>query len=443
MEQALFQSRLAAAAMAVLAAAALAGPYPAAGQEGTGGPSEPAAPEHGEGLPGHLARALERSAALQAAFAAWRAEAEAAAASGALPAPQLSFGAFLEPVETRTGAQRSRAGLSQTFPWMGTRRLERRQARARAEVAWYHLESTRRSVVRQVESAWHELAYVERALEITREDLGLLEHYQETTQEAVRSGGPKADALEAQMEWAQRSEGASVLESRRASLLAQFRIWLDLAPGETIGAAGKAEPMSVERTGIHPGNNPELASWQSRIRASELGVDLARKAFWPSITLGVEYLETGSSRLPGDLPEARDPFMLRTSLSLPFWQRGTRRAGLRQARWRREEVEEAAREAGRLLEARLEDIDHRLDDALHRIGLSRDTHQPLAEDALRVRQEAYRNGQGGFQQLIEAQRHLLEIRLSRERTLADHAILAAERAMLAGEMVPEPPQPRQ
>ena len=392
-----------------------------------------------EGPNGHRIEALEHSAELRAAFADWRAAVEAAAASGSLPAPQLSYGAWLRPVETRTGAQRHRVGISQSLPWQGTRSLERQKALAMADAAWYRLESVRRRILHEVEISRHDLAYLQRALAITREDLRLVTYYGEVTQEAIRTGGPKDDALEAQMERTTLADRISSLESRRSVLSARFNMLLDRPLDTPVEVADPPEPGEPEAVPVHEGNSPQLAGWQSRIRAAELGVDLARKAFWPRVTLGVDYVDTRSSRLPGRTPEASDPVMLRTALSLPFWQRESRQASLRQAQYHHQGLYEAADEARRRLEAKLAGIDHRLHDARYRIDLSRSSHQPLAESALQIHDESYRAGQGDFLRLIESRRHLLEIRLDRERTLADHAILRADRNLLAGAALPAPP----
>ena len=63
--------------------------------------------------------ALSESPAAEAAFWRWRAALERVPQVTALPDPRVSWGYFVNPVETRVGAQRQRAGLSQTLPWFG------------------------------------------------------------------------------------------------------------------------------------------------------------------------------------------------------------------------------------------------------------------------------------------------------------------------------------
>ena len=88
----------------------------------------------------YLTSGLQRSAELRAAFESWRASTERVAQVSSLPDPRLSFGEFVEEVETRTGPQRRSFGLSQALPWPGELDTKAKLATERAEVAWIKVE---------------------------------------------------------------------------------------------------------------------------------------------------------------------------------------------------------------------------------------------------------------------------------------------------------------
>ena len=60
--------------------------------------------------------ALYHSPKVEAAYQRWVAAAERLPQVRSLPDPRVNFGFFLDEVETRTGAQQARVGVSQSFP---------------------------------------------------------------------------------------------------------------------------------------------------------------------------------------------------------------------------------------------------------------------------------------------------------------------------------------
>ena len=66
------------------------------------------------------AEAAVNSPAVRAAHEDWIAERARADASGKLPDPRLTYGRFLQPVETRIGPQEHQLALQQTVPWFGS-----------------------------------------------------------------------------------------------------------------------------------------------------------------------------------------------------------------------------------------------------------------------------------------------------------------------------------
>ncbi len=73
-----------------------------------------------ENLNGYLQEAAENNPGLVMKFNEYLAALELAPQVKALPDPQLAFGYFIQPVETRVGPQQFKFSVSQMFPWFGT-----------------------------------------------------------------------------------------------------------------------------------------------------------------------------------------------------------------------------------------------------------------------------------------------------------------------------------
>ncbi|TFH34037.1 MAG: TolC family protein, partial [Bacteroidia bacterium] len=73
-----------------------------------------------EELNAYLLTAAENNPALKVKFNEYMSALEAAPQVKALPDPQVAFGYFIMPVETRMGPQQFKLSASQMFPWFGT-----------------------------------------------------------------------------------------------------------------------------------------------------------------------------------------------------------------------------------------------------------------------------------------------------------------------------------
>src|SRR5665648_328374 len=68
----------------------------------------------------YLQTAAENNPGLKARFNEYLAALEIAPQVKALPDPQLAFGYFIQPVETRVGPQQFKISATQMFPWFGS-----------------------------------------------------------------------------------------------------------------------------------------------------------------------------------------------------------------------------------------------------------------------------------------------------------------------------------
>ncbi|RLD38500.1 MAG: TolC family protein, partial [Bacteroidetes bacterium] len=73
-----------------------------------------------EELTPYLETAANNNPGLKARFSEYMDSLELVPQVGSLPDPQLAFGYFIQPIETRNGPQRFRISLTQMFPWFGT-----------------------------------------------------------------------------------------------------------------------------------------------------------------------------------------------------------------------------------------------------------------------------------------------------------------------------------
>jgi outer membrane protein TolC len=162
---------------------------------------------------------------------------------------------------------------------------------------------------------------------------------------------------------------------------------------------------------------------------------LAGRTYYPSVTLGVDYIETGEARMPGMEESGKDPVMATVSVNIPLWT-AKYRAGVRAAREREAAAESASRQRANTLAVALQQAAYGWRDAERKIALYRESLRPLAETSLKVTRQAWEAGKSDYLEVIDAQRLLLELLLEEERAAASREQRLAEMEQLIGRELP-------
>ncbi|HMQ21571.1 MAG TPA: TolC family protein, partial [Planctomycetota bacterium] len=377
-------------------------------------------------------------ARLRSRYHQWRAALERIAQVTTLPDPVFTFAQFVEEVQTRTGPQERRYGLSQTFPWFGKLDLRGRVASLEAEELWQGVQSTRLEVTRDIAVAYYEYGYLSQALRITRESLDLLQQLDPVVQRRIASGtAGQEDLLRLQVEVGKLSNELASFESVQASLssrLASAMSWPEpealplpelREPGPSpLAADGQSVDALVDRATTL---NPRLVRLRESIRKNERARELAGLARWPDATLGLDYFETGSALTP-TLGSGDDPVALRLMFNLPIWGKKYA-AAEREADQQIDANRFALLDASLVMRADLEYAAFQLADAARQVSLYRDSLLPRASESLNVTRASYRAGRATLLDVIDSERARLQFEIAYWRACRDqfqsHARLEA------------------
>jgi len=373
---------------------------------------------------------------LAAAFSRWKADLQQIPQVTSLPDPKFTYQYYIQRVETRVGAQRQALSIAQTFPWLGKLSLRGDAATQKANASYQRFRQARLKLAREVKDAYSEYYYLDRAIEITGQNAKLLKHIETIARIRYKTdaaGHP--DVIRVQVEMGKLDDRIASLEEMRKPLAARLNAAMN-RPSDTPLAVLKAPAVGqIDLAALDElleKNSPELAELDRTIAAEKIGIELARKNYWPDVMLGMSYIDTASStggRSPNG--DGDDPVIAMVSLNLPIW-RDKLDAGLRQAQFKHRGAIQARAAKLNSLRSQLVLIGYRYSDAQRKIALYRDTLLPKARQAMSASDAAYRGGKGGFQDLIDAQRVLLEFEITLQRGIADRAQRAAELEMVTG-----------
>ncbi|MFO8084029.1 MAG: TolC family protein [Desulfobacterales bacterium] len=375
--------------------------------------------------------ALRHNPALESAFYRWRAALERVPQAKSFPDPQASFGIVIDQVDKSSEYMGERYSISQMFPWFGKLKLRGEMAVEDALAEERRFEAIRLQLIDQVGQAYFEYAYLHKAIAIARKNLELLIRLESVSRALFRAGTVSlSDVNRAQVEIGRVEDQVRSLEDVFGVAVAELNAALG-RPAHAYLPSVSDRPSAqaiIDLAGysdekwlsLAKENNPELAAIRYDAKRQHHAIELARKDYYPDITLGVEYARDGSARMAGMDGGGADIVALMASFNLPV-RLGKYGAGVREMAARFGETARQVQSREDNLEAEIKRALFDYRDSRRKVELYGGTLLPKAKESLAITEAAYRAGDTGFSDLVDAQRVLLEFSLVYERSFADSA----------------------
>lgn len=325
-------------------------------------------------------------------------------------------------------------GVSQDIPYPGKLRLRGQEARRQAAAMQERWKLARRTVAEQLKITYYHLSYIQEALDILGRDQRLIRQIEEIAEARYRVGqGNQQDVLKAQLEETRLVRDVTEYQEQRGSLEAQLKQILNRPPAspdivaaplvETPLRFNSNELLSLVRTG-----DLEVTAQQQVVRGRAVGVQLARKDFYPDFHFQYMYEQTGT--------ETPNRYALTFGVKIPIYHSRRQEPELAQAA---ETLDQARRQyEGQVQQAYFEVQDQYLNaDADSKVlkiyvqGLI-----PQATASFQAGLAAYQSGREDFQSLLDSFLDVLNLDTEYWRTLADHESALARLEQLTGISLP-------
>jgi outer membrane protein TolC len=385
--------------------------------------------------------ALYHSPEVEAAYQRWLAASERLPQARALPDPRLNFGFFIEEIETRTGPQRARIGLSQSFPWPGVLDGREDAAAFGARSAWREFEAARLAIAERVVVALYELAFLDASVRITQDNLDLLSSFEEVVRARYRVGAGSHPALiRIQVELGQLDDRLAQLQATRPALVAELNAAMNRPTDVDVPSMVDLPGLVATVDGPHladiaRASNPNLLALDERVEELRVRSDLARLEGRPDLSVGLDYIVTGEARNPSTSGSGDDPVALNFGVSLPL-SREKYDAGVREANALRVSNAHERTAASNRIASEVQRAWFEHTDADRRARLYEQTLIPKAQESLRSTLAGFRSGEASFLDLLDTERTLLEFAVAAERARADRGQALARLNRLVGQRIP-------
>ncbi len=136
----------------------------------------------------YLMTAAKNNPGLKVKFNEYMATLEVAAQVKALPDPQLAFGYFIMPVETRVGPQQFKLSASQMFPWFGTNKAKENVAIEAAKAKYEAFEETKAMLFNEIRATYFNIYFQRKAIVIMLENINILNTFRKLANIKIESG---------------------------------------------------------------------------------------------------------------------------------------------------------------------------------------------------------------------------------------------------------------
>jgi outer membrane protein TolC len=372
-------------------------------------------------LDAYLQMAAENNPGLKARFNEYMAALEVAPQVSALPDPGVAFAYFINPVETRVGPQQFRISATQMFPWFGTLQAKENVALQEAKSKYETFLEARSSLFNEVRSTYFNVYLNRRAMEITRENLSLLNSFKKLAQVKAEAGQVSVlDVYRIEMEMGDLENQVALLADKQVVLETMFNQLLNVDKAQEILVPGVlwTDDLSLEKDQVldsMAANNHQLLVLSMQEQALSYREELARKQGKPDFSIGLDYtvIGRGENQLAGT-----DALVFpRVGITIPLY-RNKYRAMVNEAVYLQEAKAHERTNQRNLLETVLENAWKEYLDADRRIGLYR-SQRELAEKSLALLETEYLTGNQNFEEILRMERKLLGYGLELEKSRSD------------------------
>jgi outer membrane protein TolC len=361
--------------------------------------------------------------------------------AGALDDPMLEAGVINAPLAPQTLRREDMTmkmlGLSQRFPYPGKRGLRQDVAAKDAESVAHAYQETVHRVVRDVKTAYFELAFIAESARLVEKNKQVLEQFLKISESRYSVGqGNQADVLKAQTQLTRMVDELIKLARERRAIEAELAS--ALGRGSEAGAPAPAT-LRLPETALQFESlreaalmqRPQLLGLKSLIDRSAKALDLARKDYYPDFDVKLSY---GQRENMLDGTRRDDMLSFTVAINLPVWRENKRDPRVAEAIAMRDQATDMYQAQQNEVSAKLRQQVANAEQSLKSARLYETGILPQARLTVESALAAYRVNRVDFLTLLDNQMTVLNYEISYTSALSNYNKALAEIDLLTGKM---------
>ena len=369
----------------------------------------------------YLETAAKNNPALKAKFNEYNASLEKVPQVGALPDPQLTFGYFIMPVETKNGPQQAKISFTQMFPWFGTLNSKEDVFVSAAKSKYEEFEDAKSKLFFEIKSTYFDLYFINKGIEITLENIVILKTFQRLALIKIEAGTASAvDELRVELELNDLENNLALLKDKWFVNSVKFNNLLNVDENSPINMPQTlwTDDLKYSKQTIIDSltiNNHQLRSLDFLKEGFAFNEHLGKKQGKPNIILGVDYTAIGTSGTSADA--GKDALMVKVGITIPLYRKKYS-AMVNEAIIQQQVIEDKKTDKVNVLESLFERVYSEHSDANRRIVLF-NKQSELAKRAIKLLENEYANSGKNFEEILRMDKSVLKYSLELEKARAD------------------------
>jgi cobalt-zinc-cadmium efflux system outer membrane protein len=254
---------------------------------------------------------------------------ERPAQAESLDNPRLGFGIVNLPVDSFRFDEQpmtmKQVSVWQKFPFPGKLGLKGDIAKEELEAVRKEYAEKKNSIVMQVQVAYHNLLFINKSIEVTKDNRDLLRNFVKTAETKYAVGkGVQQDVLKAQVELSKAIDMLLSLDQKKESIVARLNTLTNRPADMKIDASDSLPEMDgphftvpyPELQNIAVENRPALLALKHIVQRYEFAQRLAERNYYPDIDVGFSYGQRDNLASGARQPDFVSGFV---TISIPLW----------------------------------------------------------------------------------------------------------------------------
>tara|TARA_R110002124_G_scaffold122832_1_gene281415 strand:- start:154 stop:1401 length:1248 start_codon:yes stop_codon:yes gene_type:complete len=377
-----------------------------------------------EHLKNYLEVAAKNNPGLKAKFSDYMAAMEKVPQVGALPDPSFAFSYFVQPVETRVGPQNWKFSLSQSFPWFGLLSAKEDVATEMANAKYEVFENAKSNLFFEVKTAYYNYYFIEKAIEITKENIQILEVFKRLSLVKIEAGKASiVDELRVELELNDLRNQLALLKDTRLALQIQFNNLLNTEINNKISVPIILwqDELSLDKQTVLNSiysSNHQLKSIDHKLSAFVNQEIVAQKEGLPKFTVGLGYTIISKNAGSSFSDNGKDAFLFPSiGIKIPLY-RTKYKALIKEAKYMQEAEVFKKEDKKNSLSTVYENTHKNYSDSDRRILLNK-KQIGIAKKVLDVLITSYSTDSKDFEEVLRIERQLLKYELAYQKALID------------------------
>lgn len=369
----------------------------------------------------YLQTAAGNNPGLKAKFNEYMAALEVVPQVHALPDPQVAFGYFIMPVETRNGPQRFKISASQMFPWFGTLKAKENSAIEVAKAKYEAFEEAKSKLYNEVRATYYNTYFNKKAIDITLENLEILGMFRKLANIKYESGLVSAvDEYRIEIEIGELENQLALLKDKLYVMEVMFNLLLNVDKNEPViipEVLWNNDFPLTKHAALDSVNqlNHQLLSLDFQQTALQFRKDVASAMGKPSFKIGIDYIMVGKgdNNLSG-----KDALLFpNIGITIPLY-RNKYKSMIQEVVYLEAAKENEKIDKTNILETLFENSWKDYMDADRRITLYI-SQLNLAKKSVKLLETDYATGNKNFEEILRMERKVLKFNLELEKARAD------------------------